>query len=144
MGSWLLLVYNVPSNPSAHRVYAWRKLKSLGAILLHDAAWVLPANSHTREQFQWLAVEIVERGGEAHLWEAALLLEGQAQKLIGQFSDQVESAYREILEALEKADADLAALSRRYQQVKSQDYFQSESGLRVREALLKAREDGEK
>ncbi len=143
MGSWLLLVYNVPSNPSAHRVYAWRKLKSLGAILLHDAVWVLPANSHTREQFQWLAVEIADRGGEAHLWEAALLLDGQAQKLIDQFSDQVESAYREILEALEKADADLAALSRRYQQVKAQDYFQSESGLRVRETLLKAREDGE-
>jgi DNA-binding transcriptional regulator PaaX len=143
MRSWLLLVYNIPPNPSAHRVYAWRKLKSLGAILLHDAVWVLPANSHTREQFQWLAVEIGDRGGETHLWEAAMLLNGQEQKLIEQFSDQVESAYREILESLEKPDADLAALSRRYQQVKAQDYFQTESGLRVREALLRAREDGE-
>jgi hypothetical protein len=143
MGRWLLLIYNVPSNPSAHRVYAWRKLKSLGAILLHDAVWVLPANSHTREQFQWLAAEIVDRGGEALLWEAALLLDGQEQNLIGQFTEQVEIAYRGILEALEKPDADLAALSRRYQQLKSQDYFQSEVGLCAREALLKAREEGE-
>lgn len=143
MRSWLLLVYNIPPNPSAHRVYAWRKLKSLGAILLHDAVWVLPANPHTREQFQWLAVEIGDRGGEAHVWEASLLLDGQEQKLIDQFADQVESDYREILETLEKPDADLVALSRRYQQVKAQDYFQSESGLQVREALLKAREEGE-
>jgi hypothetical protein len=143
MGRWLLLIYNVPSNPSAHRVYAWRKLKSLGAILLHDAVWVLPANSHTREQFQWLAAEIVDRGGEALLWEAALLLDGQEQNLISQFTEQVEIAYRGILEALEKPDVDLAALSRRYQQLKMQDYFQSEVGLRVREALLRARDEGE-
>ena len=32
---------------------------------LDDAAWALPYTSAAREQFQWLAVEIQERGGEA-------------------------------------------------------------------------------
>jgi hypothetical protein len=54
---WLLLLYKVARQPSARRVYIWRKLKRLGALLLHDAAWVLPATPRTREQFQWLAAE---------------------------------------------------------------------------------------
>lgn len=68
MNQWLLLVYKVPNEPSARRVYVWRKLKRLAALLLHDTVWILPATAYTREQFQWLAAEILEmEGGEAHL-----------------------------------------------------------------------------
>jgi hypothetical protein len=35
--NWILLVYKIPNEPSAGRVFVWRKLKKLGAILLHDA-----------------------------------------------------------------------------------------------------------
>ncbi len=58
--SWMLLVYKIPREPTASRAIVWRKLKRLGALLLHDAVWVLPATPWTREQFQWLAVEIGE------------------------------------------------------------------------------------
>ena len=53
--TWLLLAYKVPREPSANRVYVWRKLKRLGAVALQDAVWVLPATAHTRERFRWLA-----------------------------------------------------------------------------------------
>lgn len=139
MNNWLLLSYKIPPEPSAPRVYVWRKLKRLGALLLHDAVWVLPATSRTREQFQWLATEIVDLGGSAMLWEAAEAFTGQDASLIEQFRAQVEAAYQEIMDALRQADPDLAALSRRYQQVRLQDYFASELGLKVREALLSAR-----
>src|SRR5256885_9772574 len=66
---WVLLVYKIPREPTASRAQVWRKLKRLGALLLHDAVWVLPATPWTREQFQWLTVEIGELGGEAYLWE---------------------------------------------------------------------------
>lgn len=72
--SWVLLDYKIPREPTASRAMVWRKLKRLGALLVHDALWVLPATPWTREQFQWLAVEIGELGGEAHLWESHLLL----------------------------------------------------------------------
>jgi len=36
MSTWLLLHYKLPTKPSALRVYTWRKLRRLGAILLHD------------------------------------------------------------------------------------------------------------
>jgi len=106
---------------------------------LHDAVWVLPATPWTREQFQWLAVEIGELEGEAYLWESHLLLNGQSEALVQQFRARVESAYQEILDELEREDADLVALSRKYQQVRAQDYFHSALGTHVRERLMSAR-----
>jgi len=137
--SWVLLVYRVPREPTSSRATVWRKLKRLGALLLHDAVWVLPATPWTREQFQWLAVEIGELEGEAYLWESRLLLNGQEDALVRQFQARVDAAYQEILDGLEQDDADLVALSRKYQQVRAQDYFHSEVGLQVRERLMSAR-----
>ncbi len=137
--SWVLLVYRIPREPTSSRAMIWRKLKRLGALLLHDAVWVLPATTWTREQFQWLAVEIGELEGEAYLWESRLLLNGQEDALVRQFQARVDVAYQEILNELEQDDADLVALSRKYQQVRAQDYFHSEVGIQVRERLMSAR-----
>lgn len=137
--SWVLLVYKVPREPTALRATVWRRLKRLGALLLHDAVWVLPATPWTREQVQWLAVEITELGGEVYLWESRLLLNGQEDTVIYQFLEKVETIYRDILTELEQEDADLVALSRKYQQARTQDYFQSALGPQVRDRLLAAR-----
>jgi hypothetical protein len=135
---WLLLLYKVPREPSVGRVSVWRKLKRLGAILLHDAVWALPPSPRTREELRWLAAEIHERGGDAMLWEASLCLDGRDDALIRQFLDQVDAVYAEILADLGHPGADLVALSKRYQQARLQDYFRSPLGERVREALLSA------
>src|SRR5438552_16904470 len=97
--SWVLLVYKIPREPTASRATIWRKLKRLGALLLHDAVWVLPATPWTREQFQWLAVEIGELEGEAYLWESHLLLNGQTDTLMHKFQDRVDADYQDILTA---------------------------------------------
>src|SRR5579859_7602370 len=94
---WLLLVYKVSPEPTARRVYVWRKLKRLGAILLHDAVWVLPPTPYTQEQLQWLAAEIVEMSGEALVWEAQLKQPEQDETLVAQFVTQTDAGYREIL-----------------------------------------------
>jgi hypothetical protein len=137
--AWVLLVYKIPREPTSSRAAIWRKLKRLGALLLHDAVWVLPATPWTREQFQWLTVEIGELGGEAYLWESQLQVPGQAEVLAQQFGARVDALYREILEDLSQEDADLVALSRKYQQVRAQDYFHSSLGTHVRERLMSAR-----
>jgi hypothetical protein len=77
--------------------------------------------------------------GEAFVWETRLTLVGQDEILIKQFTDSVEVEYSEILTGLSEPECDLEALSRRYQQVKSRDYFQSEMGERVRQAIITAR-----
>lgn len=140
MNHWLLLIYKVPHQPSARRVYVWRKLKALGAILMHDAAWVLPATDRTREKLQWLATEINDMEGDALLWEAQQVFTGRDADLMRQFIEQVDSVYQDILKALQQQDADLVALSKRYQQAALQDYFHSPLGARVRQALIDARE----
>jgi DNA-binding transcriptional regulator PaaX len=136
--NWLLLVYRIPRKPTAGRVYVWRKLKQLGAIALQDAVWVLPKTPRTQEQFQWLSAEISELQGEAILWEAAQLYATDANALLRQFIEPVDAEYREILAALKKKDRDLSALSKRFQEAQTRDYFGSPVGLKTREKLLAA------
>jgi hypothetical protein len=142
---WLLLHYKIPREPTASRVYVWRKLKRLGAVLLHDAIWVLPDTPRTKEQFQWLAAEITELEGEAVLWETHLIAGGSLgeESLIKEFTTQVETLYTEILTALMLPAPDLGVLSKRYQQARLQDYFHSQVGQEVREKLLAAGGDEE-
>jgi hypothetical protein len=136
--SWLLLTYRIPREPTAGRVFVWRKLKQLGAIALQDAAWVLPLTSRTREQFQWLAAEITELQGEAMLWEAEQLYATDKAKLHREFVEPVEKEYRDILAALKKKKRDLTALSKQFQDAMARDYFASELGQQVRSKLLSA------
>jgi Protein ChrB, N-terminal len=140
MSKWLVMTYRIPREPTAGRVYVWRKMKQLGAVAVQDAVWVLPATTRTQEQFQWLATEITELGGEATYWTADIVYESGDQSLRQQFEMPVEKAYRAILGALKRKDRDLAALSKRYQVILAQDYFQTELGQRVREKLLTARD----
>ena len=136
MSKSLLRPYNVPREPSANRVYVWRKLKQLGAIAVHDAAWVLPANARTQEQFQWLAAEIKELGGDVQVWNSELADSEQSTSLVRQFSVQVDAELDLILKAITKKRPDLKRLAQRYREATSRDYFQSPLGQKVREALL--------
>jgi hypothetical protein len=133
---WLLLVYKIPREPTAGRVYVWRKLKQLGAVAIQDAVWVLPATPRTRENFQWLTAEIAELGGQASLFAAQVVLGVQNESLREQFEASVREAYNEILAALKRSKPDLDALSKRYQKVQVKDYFQCPLGEKVRQKLL--------
>jgi hypothetical protein len=139
--TWLLLAYKLPREPTAGRVAVWRKLKQLGAIALQDAVWVLPATPQTREQFQWLASEIDELDGESMLWEAHLLADAMERRMLAQFVESIEAAYRELLAELKKKHPDLAALSKRYQQINARDYLRSELGKKARAALVAAQDN---
>ena len=135
MTAWLLLHYKLPNKPSALRVYTWRKLKRLGAILLHEAVWVLPDSPRTAEQIQWLTAEIQEMGGEAYSWRANSVLGESDEALTKQFKEQVDAIYTDLLKKLEKSGADLQDLSRQYQQAVAQDFFHSKLGVEVRKKL---------
>jgi hypothetical protein len=138
VSKWLSLAYKIPREPSANRVYVWRKMKQLGAVLLQDAVWVLPESSRTREQFQWLAAEITELGGEASLWASDLIYATDEQALQRQFEAPVEAAYRDILQRLTRKGRDLEALSKRYRETQAKDFFQHKLGPQVRDKLLTA------
>src|SRR3984957_20698873 len=70
---WLMLIHQLPAKPAYARVKVWRRLQSLGAVAVKGAVYALPAGGETREDFAWLAKEIVESGGEAIVCEAGLV-----------------------------------------------------------------------
>jgi hypothetical protein len=133
--AWVLLVYTLPREPSAPRVALWRKLKKLGAVLIHDAVWTLPATPATREQVRWLAQEIREAGGEAQVWLAHGELSEQDAQLVSLFIDRAEHGYQEIMRALDDPVRSRVELARIYRQVRAIDYFHASSGDAVRARL---------
>jgi hypothetical protein len=68
----------------------------LGAILLNDSVWVLPAGDRTRESFEWLAEEIGEQGGTAYLWEATSLGSPQDTDIVARFVSEANDRYGQI------------------------------------------------
>ena len=142
MNHWILLSYKLPAQPSASRVYAWRKMKRLGAILLNDAVWILPDSPRTAEHFRWLAAEIQEMGGSVNFWRANLVMGVAEQDLVRQFTKQVDQEYKELLKKLDRKNADYSRLSQEYQQIIGKDYFRTELGKQVKQKLLGVR--GEK
>ena len=106
---WLLCCYRLPREPSRLRLAVWRRVKRLGAVLMQDAVWVLPADAKTREDFEWLAEEIEERGGSVMLWEARSLGAAQDRAVVDHFREDADARYVGIVEAA----GQLARLGRR-------------------------------
>ena len=93
---WILLSSRVPREPTRLRLAIWRRLRRLGAVLVHDAVWMLPADAKTREAFEWLAEEIEEQGGTAWVWEATGLSPDQDREAVELFRREADARYAEI------------------------------------------------
>ncbi|MEO8452427.1 MAG: Chromate resistance protein ChrB [Gemmatimonadota bacterium] len=100
--TWLLCSYRLPRSPSRLRLAVWRRLRGLRAVMLHDGLWTLPADPKTREDFEWLAEEVMERGGTVLLWEAKSLGRKQDQLLIDQFRVEADERYAGLAEGADQ------------------------------------------
>ena len=58
-------MHQLPPRPAGLRVKVWRRLQQQGAIAIKNSVYALPLSDDAREDFQWLAREITESGGEA-------------------------------------------------------------------------------
>ncbi|WP_427135615.1 Chromate resistance protein ChrB [Pseudarthrobacter sp. S9] len=58
---WLLVLVQVPAQPSRHRVAVWRELRRAGAVPVSHGTWVLPALP-AFESALGRAGELAERG----------------------------------------------------------------------------------
>lgn len=148
---WLILIYRLPREPSRPRVAAWRKLKTLGAVYLQDGVAALPEDAVTREQLQWLQLNVREAGGEATLWEARPDTMAEEKRLVEAFRSYREDAYRGIISETErvrrKAEMgggeallkDLGKLDREFRAERRRDYFRSPLRKEAYAALKAAR-----
>ena len=67
---WLVLIHQIPPNPSYLRVKVGRRLQGLGAVAVKNSVYVLPRSEQALEDFQWVRREIVAGGGDASVCEA--------------------------------------------------------------------------
>jgi hypothetical protein len=157
---WILLSSRLPREPSRLRLAAWRRLKRLGAVLLHDAVWVLPADAKTREAFEWMADEIEEQGGTAFVWEAQSLSAEQDRGIIQRFRTEADERYSAIassagairraalgrsrrlrLAHITQALRQLRGLDRAFRLERRRDYFRAPGRAGAEAAVLDAIRD---
>jgi hypothetical protein len=67
---YLLLVLSLPTENATARMRAWRALKSSGAAVLRDGAYLLPDTEHCRSLLGAIATDVRENGGSAYLLTA--------------------------------------------------------------------------
>jgi hypothetical protein len=150
-GSWVLLAYRLPREPSAPRLAVWRKLKRLGAAQLVDGLVTLPLDSRNREQLEWLADDVLEAGGQSWLWIARPGTAAQERALAAGLQAAIVEQYRLLIAQARAAAAagspdsprTLARLRRELERIRRRDYFpppEREEARRAVEAVAAALE----
>lgn len=100
---WVLLAYRVPREPSTPRIAVWRKLRRLGVAQIVDGLVAVPESTDNAEQMGWIANDVLDAGGEAHLWTAELHSVKQERELVARLNREVSDAYRDFAAAAEDA-----------------------------------------
>ena len=153
-GTWVLLCYRLPREPSTPRITVWRKLKRLGVAQLADGLVTLPADARTREQLEWIAEEIIESGGEASTWLAHPTSADQERTLARRMADARAAEYTAVTAEAATAAADANRERRRtgerlraeLRRIARRDYFpppQRDAAQAAVRALLEADTDEE-
>jgi hypothetical protein len=134
----------------------------LGAVPIKNAVYVLPSNDQTREDFQWVAREIAQEGGDATVCEANLAFGLKDEQVEAMFQAARQKDYEEIASEvrdlarqplgkrgdatrLAEVEAELAKRKKRIAEVVAIDFFgapgreAAESGIASLEGRLRAR-----
>ena len=150
--SWLLLLFSLPTNRNTERVAVWRRLKKMGAVQIKTSTYLLPDEPAQYEQFQWLAQQIRDYGGDSTLVRAQEIEGLTKEKVIAMFNDVRAKDYGELRKSLQafigrrkKTDAETAAaelerLTRQFREIREVDFFDSPRGHDV--AMLLRRAEG--
>ena len=150
--SWLLLLFSLPTNRNTERVAVWRRLKKIGAVQIKTSTYLLPDEPAQYEQFQWLAQQIRDYGGDSTLVRAHEIEGLTREKVIAMFNDARAKDYGILRKSLQtfiarrkKLDADeavgeLERLTRQFREVREVDFFDSARGHDV--AMLLRRAEG--
>jgi hypothetical protein len=100
---WVLLAYRMPREPSTPRIAVWRKLRRLGVAQIVDGLVAVPESVANAEQLGWIGNDVLDAGGEAHLWTAELHSVKQERDLVARLNREVAEAYREFVSVAEDA-----------------------------------------
>jgi hypothetical protein len=150
--TWLLLLFSLPTKRKTERVAVWRRLKKMGAVQMKTSTYLLPDEPAQYEQFQWLAQQIRDYGGDSTLVRAQEIEGLTRDEVVSLFNTAREAEYADLKKALQnfisrrrKRDAESAAgelerLTRQFRELRQIDFFDSARGHEV--AMLLRRVEG--
>jgi hypothetical protein len=160
--SWLLLTVSTAGAPDSLRVQVWRRLRSLGALYLHQSVCLLPDRPETARALARLLDRIRHDGGSGRLLHAALTGPGEEAGVIAEFQQGRAGEYQELLDRLqelprelaaerargrlayadvEESEADLARFQRWLAKIAVRDYFGCPLGRQARDAADRCAQD---
>ncbi len=153
--AWLLLLFSLPTSRNTERVAVWRRLKKMGAVQIKTSTYLLPDEPAQYEQFQWLAQQIRDYGGDSTLVRAQEIEGLTREKVVSFFNAARDKEYVDLKKALQnfvsrrrgKPDADFKAgelerLTKQFRDLRQIDFFDSARGHEV--AMLLRRAEGPK
>ena len=140
----LITVSTPPGGTSTLRVYAWRKLRSLGAHYIQQSVCLLPATPKTTRATARLVTRLRAEGGHGEMLRIRLTDAKQEAAVIDAVQRERTDEYREVVERtrqfheelqlerrrgratyteLEESDADLARHQKWLAAIRARDYF---------------------
>ncbi len=160
--SWLLLTVSTAGAPDSLRVQVWRRLRSLGALYLHQSVCLLPDRPETARAVHRLLDRVRHGDGSGRLLHLALSSPGEEAALIAEFQRERAAEYQELLDRLpelsrelaaerakgrltyaevEESEADLARFQRWLAKITGRDYFGCPLGDQARAAVDRCAQD---
>lgn len=110
---WLLMVHQLPSEPSSVRVRTWRQLQELGAVSIKQAVYVLPDSPPARDAFMRVRTDIASAGGQASVFASGSVDGGSDEALVEAFRGSRERDYATMAREVERTLRKLAGSRRR-------------------------------
>jgi hypothetical protein len=144
--SWLLVTASSAGAADSLRVAIWRKLRSLGALYLHQSVCVLPARPDVQREIRRLVDRVRANGGTARVLrivfddvteEAQVISElqaarddeyGEVLERVPAFLDELTSERdrdRATYEEVEESEADLERFRAWLAKIDRRDYFEA-------------------
>jgi hypothetical protein len=147
---WLVIVAQLPTEDPASRMRALRTLESLGAAVLREGAYVLPATPANRQSLESLTDYIFKIAGAAHVLDVSATSPAQNKFFTSLFDRSAR--YESLIKTVESlsigyGQADPSAISRvlhkqrrEFEAITALDFFPAGVRERARDALVKGDE----
>jgi hypothetical protein len=133
---WLLLIHQLPPKPDYVRVKIRRRLQGIGAVPLKRTVYALPTSDQSREDFEWLAREIADLGGESTICEGTFLEPETDARLIAAQRAERARQYGEIATSAQRESGDVDRLKRRLALVTGVDHFVAQGRADAEAAIM--------
>jgi len=99
---WIVINYNLPTEPSRPRVAIWRGLKKIGAVNVQQSMWVLPYNKENYSALEKISQDIELNNGETLLMESKFFDDRHEERVIALVNQKRNEEYLEFINECEK------------------------------------------